>query len=139
MNAKASTPPSATPSAAQREALRAALLRRRASLSEALALHQGSVSRVQHARDLLLQDGDDAPARDADREVDLALNDHETRELAALDAALLRLDSEGYGRCVDCGNGIPMARLQAAPEALRCIACETALERRQGTGHPPNL
>jgi DnaK suppressor protein len=73
------------------------------------------------------------------REVDLAVNDHETRELAAIDAALQRLDGEAYGRCVHCGGAIPLARLQAAPEALRCIGCETEFERRGGTAPPPNL
>lgn len=117
---------------AQREALRAELLRRREALLATLALHQGGASRVQHARDLLLQDGDDSPQRDADREVDLAFTDHERHELAEIGAALQRLDGEDYGSCSDCGNDIPFARLQVQPQALRCVACESSQEARRG-------
>jgi hypothetical protein len=33
-----------------------------------------------------------------------------------------------YGICVDCGETIPMARLEAYPFADRCIRCATAAE-----------
>lgn len=116
----------------QRETLRAELLKRREALLGALALHQGDASRVQHAREILLQDGDDGPQRDADREVDLAFTDHERHELAEIGAALQRLDSEDYGVCSDCGVDIPLARLQVQPQALRCVACESRQESRRG-------
>lgn len=32
--------------------------------------------------------------------------------------------------CVDCGTLIPKARLEANPEATRCIRCQTKHERR---------
>lgn len=51
------------------------------------------------------------------------LHAQELRDLAEIDAALARLDEGGYGVCVDCGAGIPVARLQARPAAKRCIAC----------------
>lgn len=47
----------------------------------------------------------------------------EERELADVDAALARLDDGTYGRCVDCGRSIPVARLRARPTAVRCVAC----------------
>ena len=31
--------------------------------------------------------------------------------------------------CTDCGDEIPLERLQLAPQALRCVACETQRER----------
>jgi DnaK suppressor protein len=43
--------------------------------------------------------------------------------LAAIDAALQRLADGTYGRCVDCGIAIGPARLEARPEAARCITC----------------
>lgn len=118
--------------ATQRETLRAELLKRREALLGTLALHQGEASRVQHAREILLQDGDDGPQRDADREVDLAFTDHERHELAEIGAALQRLDSDDYGVCSDCGADIPLARLQVQPQALRCVACESRQEGRRG-------
>lgn len=115
-----------------RGTLRSELLKRREALLAALALHQGGETRVQHARELLLQDGDDAPQRDADREVDLAFTDHERHELADIGAALQRLDADEYGVCTDCGADIPLARLKVQPQALRCVACESSQESRRG-------
>jgi len=116
----------------QRDALRSELLKRREALLGTLALHQDGASRVQHARDLLLQDGDDGPQRDADREVDLAFTDHERHELAEIGAALKRLDDDDYGVCADCGSEIPFARLKVQPQALRCVGCESSQESRRG-------
>lgn len=112
--------------------LREALLGQRANLLRELGgLHEGQ-SRVQHARDVLLQDGDDATQRDADREVDLARTDHLVREMSAVDAALERLERGEFGRCSDCDVAIPFERLRANPSALRCVVCEGLFEKRHG-------
>ncbi|MFM1991009.1 MAG: hypothetical protein RJA99_3966 [Pseudomonadota bacterium] len=47
--------------------------------------------------------------------------------------ALARLESGDYGTCVDCGEAIPAARLQAQPFAVRCVACQEHRERAAGT------
>ena len=125
--------------AAQRRDLRTALLQRREALLATLALHQAGASRAQHAEDLLAQDGDDAPARDADREVDQAFTDQERRELAQIGSALQRLDGRDFGLCEDCGQAIPWARLQARPQAQRCVDCEAAVEARHGAVSHPAL
>ena len=88
------------------------------------------MSRVEHAREVLLQDGDDAPQREGEREVDMALSDLETQQIGAVSEALLRLKAGRYGGCIDCGAWIPFNRLQAEPWALRCLACETLHESR---------
>ncbi len=107
----------------------AALAARRTQIEAQQRSHLAGQSRVEHAREVLLQDGDDAPQRDADREVDLAISDREVVELAAIDAALARLASGHYGLCSDCDGEIPLARLKLEPQALRCVACETRRER----------
>jgi RNA polymerase-binding transcription factor DksA len=40
-----------------------------------------------------------------------------------------------YGTCRDCGQEIPPARLEAVPEAVRCVGCQRRFEgrRRQQT------
>ena len=122
--------------AAQRATLREVLLERRSQmLHEMDALH-GGASRVQHAREVLLQDGDDQTQRDADREVDLARTDQLARAISAVDAALERIERDDYGRCSDCDAPIPFERLRASPQALRCVACETAFEARRGGVRP---
>lgn len=32
--------------------------------------------------------------------------------------------------CVDCGEPIPAARLEAVPEAMRCVECQHIFEKR---------
>lgn len=39
-------------------------------------------------------------------------------------AALLRIEQSRYGRCVDCGHEIPEGRLEARPDAARCVGCQ---------------
>lgn len=46
------------------------------------------------------------------------------RDTAAdVEAALAKLDSDGFGRCEECGEAIADARLEAVPWARRCIGC----------------
>jgi DnaK suppressor protein len=125
---------------AQRQTLRSVLLRRREALLAALSLHEsGDDARIAHAAELLAQDGDDAPQRDADREVDLAQSDQARVELAQVVAALARLDGPEFGRCLQCGDDIAWARLQARPEASLCIACAVGAERAAGTSLHPRM
>jgi DnaK suppressor protein len=42
-------------------------------------------------------------------------------EAGNVEIALARLAKGDYGRCVDCGKEIPPERLDAIPEAVRCI------------------
>ncbi len=119
--------------AGQRALLESDLRARRRELEKQIAQQLDGRSRPEHAREVLLQDGDDAPARDADREVDLARSDQELSDMRALNEALARLETPHYGRCVDCDADIPFDRLRLAPQVLRCVACQTAQEA--GTSH----
>ena len=113
----------------QRALLEAELSSRQRDLDRQLAEHQGGLSRAEHARELLNQDSDDISHREADRELDMALNDRELAELGAVSAALRRLKEGGYGVCADCGEDIAFDRLKVEPWALRCIACESRREQ----------
>jgi RNA polymerase-binding transcription factor DksA len=46
-------------------------------------------------------------------------------DIDAIDAAAQRAADGSYGVCVDCGQPIPPARLEARPTATRCVPCET--------------
>lgn len=50
-----------------------------------------------------------------------ALIERERDEREDIEAALKRIDDGTYGRCVDCGQPIPDERLEARPEAARCM------------------
>ena len=117
--------------AGQRALLESSLQLRQHQLDRRLAEHHGGVSRAEHAHDMLEQDGDDAPQREGERELDLALSDLETRELGAVSQALARLQSGSYGVCAECASEIPFDRLKAEPWALRCVACESRLEEKR--------
>ena len=43
--------------------------------------------------------------------------------------ALQRLASGTYGTCVDCGGPVPDGRLEAKPEASRCVTCQAKRDR----------
>jgi DnaK suppressor protein len=49
-------------------------------------------------------------------------------ELADVDDALSRIVEGTYGVCIACGREIPLARLEARPQASRCIECERLAE-----------
>ncbi len=117
-----------TLTAGQRALLETELLQRQRSLQQRLDLHLGGETRVEHAHTLLQQDGDDAPQRDSDREVDQALSELEVQALASVNEALRRLHTPAYGQCNRCGEGIAFDRLRAEPDARQCIACATAAE-----------
>jgi DnaK suppressor protein len=46
-------------------------------------------------------------------------------------AALTRIDENTYGRCTDCGGEIPEGRLDARPDAARCVGCQAKHARRR--------
>jgi len=121
--------------AGQRALMEAALVRRKHELESHIEQQLGGHSRSEHAREVLQQDGDDATARDADREVDLARSDQEMDELRAVNDALKRLGTPQYGRCSDCGADIPFDRLQHNPQALRCVNCQQAYEIQHHATH----
>lgn len=50
-------------------------------------------------------------------------------QLELVEAALDRLESGSYGRCLGCGLPIENARLDALPEAPTCVACKQKEER----------
>ena len=124
-------------SPAQKQQLDADLQARRSALSDQSSAYLDGRSRAEHARERLLQDGDDATQRDAEREVDFARTDRDAVALAEIDQALLRLASGNYGLCTTCGDEIALPRLQLSPQAARCLTCEALQER--GAPRPATL
>ena len=64
-----------------------------------------------------------------DDEMSFALAQTESRELRAIENALLRLALGHYGICQDCGCSIPLARLEALPCASLCVKCQRKVEK----------
>ncbi len=95
----------------------------------------GKIGRAEAAGDRHdVQSGDWAQF-DGERDLAMALDQRETAELQAIDAALKRIANGSYGQCSDCEAEIPPARLHASPTTLRCLACQERAERASGETH----
>ena len=88
----------------------------------------GTASRADMAAEHFAHNEDSDAQVSTARDLEFAINEHETAELGAIDAALMRLTAGTYGHCIDCGVTIPDARLNAAPDAARCIGCQEKTE-----------
>jgi RNA polymerase-binding protein DksA len=64
-----------------------------------------------------------------EREIDYTLEENEERVIAAIDAALKRIDNGTYGPCQGCGQAIAAERLEAVPWTKQCIDCKRKEER----------
>ena len=62
-------------------------------------------------------------------EMERGLIDRYTEELEQIAAVRERLASGVFGQCLDCGEPIGAARLQAQPTAVRCTDCQWRHER----------
>lgn len=56
----------------------------------------------------------------------------QSRRDDAMQAAQRSLQGKGQARCEDCREPIPRERRKAAPNAIRCIACQTIFEKLKG-------
>jgi RNA polymerase-binding protein DksA len=103
---------------------------------------QHDLRRLLTARRHLLQEALSTRPRDPDP-IDAAQEQEEEALLVALldydqsvqsqvSEALARIEAGEYGRCADCGQAIPAARLQALPFALRCLSCQERFEDEAG-------
>ena len=72
-------------------------------------------------------DGDLADVAGRDSLQATNLNRHRAR-LRAIEQALLGIDEGTFGTCEDCGEEIPVGRLNAVPFALRCVECQEMQE-----------
>ena len=116
-----------TPPMTRIDCLRHVLLRRRRAL-----LHQ-----VDHLEsDLRGLDEDVEPELEEEAQEEnisrllSGLDDRSQVEIAAIDHALTRMAAGDYGRCEDCGEPIPIERLEALPTATTCIVCSQQREQR---------
>ncbi len=106
------------------------LLQQRQQLLQRIAAQRGGqVSRADMAAEHDLRAMESHARTITEMSEEFAMNEHETAELAAIDAALERIAQGLYGQCMDCGVSIPEARLNAYPTAMRCVSCQDAAEK----------
>ena len=80
--------------------------------------------------------GSDSPQDPADAGTNLSENDRTQAvleaakvQLRAVLDALDRVEHGTYGTCADCGSPSPAGRLDARPEAARCVNCQARRDR----------
>lgn len=82
------------------------------------------------------RDAEDDSFADLMVDVTLAEVDRDVSELREIDVALERLSEGTYGRCEICAEQISLARLQAQPTAVRCLACQAKFEQSHPRSTP---
>jgi DnaK suppressor protein len=95
----------------------------RGELERSIAVLKGEAERDERVSDYP-QDPADAGANLSESErTQAVLHVAKTQHSEVLDA-LHRIEIGTYGTCVDCGAGVPEGRLEARPEAARCVSCQ---------------
>jgi DnaK suppressor protein len=103
--------------------VRTGLLARRAELLDRASRVDRDLERRNEA---LATDSADQAIQLQNDEVLTSIGAGAREEIAAIDDALQRLESNLYGTCKQCGKPIPNARLQAVPSATLCTTCNSA-------------
>ena len=101
---------------------------RREFIDQLTRLRGGAVDRSEASAEHFGHVEDSRAQVATERELEFALDEHESAAIRNIDLALKRIDAGVYGDCMDCGDAIPLERLQASPQSLRCIACQQKLE-----------
>jgi DnaK suppressor protein len=100
--------------------------RRLALLNDVRARKRGA--RADNLKDREVLDEGELSEADIQEELGFALMQMKAETLSKIATALRRLEEGAYGSCLECGGDIPEARLRALPFAVRCKACEEAME-----------
>jgi DnaK suppressor protein len=87
-----------------------------ASMSQTVTLDQSAVGRLSRMDAMQQQQMAEAQGRVT------------RRELEAVKHALVRVDNDAYGDCLDCGEEIDRRRLRARPAVTLCVACQRERE-----------
>ena len=116
----------------QKESLKQLLLAQKVQLLDKMGQERGGLnSRAEVAAALAPSEQSHAQNM-TERDTAFALQEHDIEELEATELALMRITLGTYGLCLACETEIPITRLLAFPSAMRCIACQTVLEKVAG-------
>jgi DnaK suppressor protein len=86
-----------------------------------------------------VKDSVDMSLHDVNQEIALRLSERESRIVAEIDQALLRIEEGTYGICARCGGEINERRLEAVPTARYDTTCQSIIEAAQGLDEIPTL
>ena len=78
----------------------------------------------------LLKDNPDKSVDELLKHVNARIIGNRSEEIDDIDSALNKLEEGTYGICEECGDDIPIKRLEAVPAALYCGPCQNEIDRR---------
>ena len=112
------------------EQVKKRLLERKKELLNEIAdiLEKEAKEEYQELIETIREEGDIASAELQESTI-LALAEMRAKEVEQIDAAIERIENRQYGVCIDCGDWITPARLEALPYALRCKECQEKAEK----------
>lgn len=106
----------------------ATLEARERAVRDRIAEHREALEDASHPADPVGDIADKAFDRSR-AEVEHDLIELSLRELREIAAVRERLANGTYGECIDCGEPIAPARLEAYPTARRCADCQSRHEK----------
>lgn len=112
------------------------LLEQREKINTSLKLQLNTLGDDKDERNVLSTD-DLGSAAKAVEEEDVAciLAETEAKELSNINEALVKIKKGNFGICEGCEEPIPLARLEALPNAAFCLKCKIEAEKYQN-GRP---
>ena len=102
-----------------------------AQLAEALGQEERAVHELEEVESEDLPDPSDRATAEEQRATTVRLAVRERKLEDKIRAALARLDTGTFGRCVACDSVIPAERLRARPVTDLCLACKAEAEGRE--------
>lgn len=109
--------------------MRVVLLDMKAGILKTL-MHENEDFRAA-VEDMGVKDLGDLASTDIDCRTLEVIGHQDKLRLNKVEAALIRLENNKYGICVNCNKKITVSRLEAIPYAVFCIDCKTALESKR--------
>jgi DnaK suppressor protein len=103
----------------------------RDDLDKSIAVLQGENSAADAATSGYPQDPADAGTNLSEADRNEAVLDAARRQRGEVLSALGRIEKGSYGTCTDCGDHVPEGRLEARPEASRCVRCQSKRDRQR--------
>ena len=116
----------------QKESLKQLLLAQKVQLLDKMGQERGGLNSRAEAAAALAPSEQSHAQNMTERDTAFALQEHDIEELEATELALMRITLGTYGLCLACETEIPITRLLAFPSAMRCIECQTVLEKVAG-------
>ena len=116
----------------QKESLKQLLLSQKVQLLDKMGQERGGLNSRAEAAAALASTEQSHAQNMTERDAAFALQEHDIEELEATELALMRITQGTYGLCLACETEIPITRLLALPSTMRCIKCQTVLEKVAG-------